>query len=211
MNKNLLAYENIYWEQNDEIIIIGIDEVGRGALAGPIVTAGVVFNRFYYQPLINDSKKISATLREKLFLEIVDNAIYYFISISTVNDVEKYNPKKCTILMMETIIENVKNINSSYIALIDGEEVSNKYHHHRIIKGDEKSFTIAAASILAKVTRDQIMKNYHQQYHQYDFINNKGYGTKNHLLAINNYGISDLHRKTYKPIKDQLLKNNKGK
>lgn len=208
MNNNLFLYENQYWISDGEIIIIGIDEAGRGALAGPIVTAGVVFNRFYYNPLINDSKLLSVKQREQLFLEIIDNACYYFIDISSVIDVEIYNPKKCTILMMENIVNSIKSINSNYIALIDGEKISNKFNFKTIIQGDRKSFTIAAASILAKVTRDQIMQSYHQQYPYYDFINNKGYGTKKHLESLAKYGICNLHRKTYEPIKSLILKDN---
>lgn len=208
MNNNLFVYENQCWVDDSEIIIIGIDEAGRGALAGPIVTAGVVFNRYYYNPLINDSKLLSVKQREQLFLEIIDNASYFFIDISTVIDVENYNPKKCTILMMENIISSIKNINSNYIALIDGEKISNEFNFRTIIKGDRKSFTIAAASILAKVTRDQIMQSYDQEYPHYDFINNKGYGTKKHLESLTKYGICNLHRKTYEPIKRLILKNN---
>ena len=183
--------------------ICGLDEAGRGPLAGPLVVACVILPNDYNNDDINDSKKLSAKKRQELFNEIIDKCIEYTITIYDNNEVDKLNPYKASQLGMSECVRKLKtNID---IVLTDAMPLpSINKPVIDIIKGDAKSISIAAASILAKVTRDNMMVEYDKEYPQYDFKSNKGYGTKKHIDAIYKYGITPIHRKSYEPIKTIL-------
>ena len=184
--------------------ILGIDEAGRGSWAGPISVAGVILPSGYKNDEINDSKTLSPQKREKLFETIINDAIAYQIVFIPPTDVDKYNPKQATINGMKKIIEKISV--KPDIVLIDAEKVVNpKYKIESIISGDKKSISIAAASILAKVSRDKLMESYDKKYPEYDFGKHKGYGTVLHLKKLRQYGpIKDFHRFSYAPIKEVL-------
>ncbi|WP_322876017.1 ribonuclease HII [Mycoplasmopsis felis] len=183
--------------------IAGTDEVGRGCLAGPLVVACVILQPFYINPEIKDSKKLSKTKREKLYDEIIKNCLEYKIITKDVKEINNNNPKEMSIQGMEQCIISLNN--KPDIVLTDYEKINIPYKQINLTKGDSVSQSIAAASILAKVYRDKLMDDYHKLYPEYDFKNNKGYGTNKHLEAIEKYGVlKDFHRLKYKPIKDKL-------
>lgn len=179
----------------------GSDEAGRGCLAGPLVVASVILKPDYFNPLIKDSKKLNPKTRQVLYDEIIKNCLDYQIMMVSSKQVDELNPLQASLLGFKTTISNLK-ITPDF-SLIDGNqniELTN-IKTLSIIKGDDKSFSIACSSILAKVTRDKILEQYDQIYPNYGFKSHKGYCTKKHLLAIQKYGILDVHRKSYKPIK----------
>jgi ribonuclease HII len=188
-------FENKYIQSGYQKIL-GIDEAGRGCLAGPLVVAGVILPNDYNNDLINDSKQLTEKTREMLYLEIITNALSYHIEIVSIECIDEFNILGATTRANNKIIQILK---PDY-TLTDYVKV-NVNNYLPLVKGDEKSISIAAASILAKVTRDHLMVEYAKEYQNYDFANNKGYGTKKHLLAIDKYGICPIHRKTFEPIK----------
>jgi len=182
------------------VLIGGIDEVGRGALAGPIVVAMCILPRNYSNSDIKDSKQLSASKREKLSKEIIKECIDYHIEIIEAKEVDLLNPKKASIIGMQRCFQKIK-IKPDYL-LIDAEQIDNKVPCLSIIKGDEKSISIAAAAILAKVFRDDLMIKFANKYPNYFFEKHKGYGTKIHMDAIEKYKpINGVHRFSYKPVK----------
>ena len=194
-------YENKYWSKGCNYVL-GIDEAGRGSWAGPISVAGVVLPVEYKNDEINDSKLLSAAKRQKLFDVIIKDAVWYQITFVPAVDVDKYNPKQATINGMKKIIEKCNP--KPDVALIDAEKIQNcKIKTESIIKGDQKSISIAAASILAKVSRDLLMCEYDKKYPEYEFAKHKGYGTLLHLKKIRKYGpIEKVHRFSYNSIKE---------
>lgn len=193
MKKTTNEYEHKYWPE----AVIGIDEAGRGPLAGPLVVAGVIFPSGYENDDIYDSKGLSEKRREQLFEIIKEDALEYEILIISSEEIDKVNILNAT---KNGMFEIGKALNGN-IVLTDAVDIKidNKIVIP-IVKGDQKSISIAAASILAKVTRDNIMKKYHLKYPEYGFDKNKGYPTKKHLEALEKYGVLDIHRKTYGPI-----------
>ncbi|PPE06803.1 ribonuclease HII [Mesoplasma corruscae] len=181
-------------------LISGSDEAGRGAMAGPIVVASVILPSDYANPLIQDSKKLSKKSRFFLFNEIKENAVSYYISVISNDIVDNINPKKASI---NGIKESILNLSlKPDVCLIDAEKVEiDNYFCLPFIKGDDKSQSIAAASILAKVTRDQIMIDYDKKYPNYGFANHKGYCTKMHQNLLFENGVTPIHRLSYKPVK----------
>ena len=187
--------------------IIGIDEAGRGPIAGPVVVAAVILPKKSNIQGLNDSKKLSAKKRAKLYKKITLHAIYYEYKIIDHTIVDEINILQATFQGMNELVSLF--LSSSYLVLIDGPYVP-KYEHdeesHLILKsvvnGDSTYNCIAAASIVAKVVRDSIMDNYHEKYPRYDFIHNKGYPTKKHKAAIEKYGICPIHRRSFAPIKE---------
>ena len=177
-------------------LIAGIDEAGRGPLAGPVVAASVVFGEDVYIEGIDDSKKLSEGKREELFEIIKATAIEYSIGIVDHEEIDNINILQATFLAMKnSVIELPKR--PDYL-LIDAVTIPNiNIYQKPIIKGDSKSISIAAASILAKVTRDKIMREYDDIYPEYGFSKHKGYGTSEHYEAIRKNGISSIHRKTF--------------
>ncbi len=194
-----LTYQEQFY--NDEVsFIVGVDEAGRGPLAGPVVAAAVVFARAYVNNEINDSKQLSEKKREALYDEIINNALGYGIAIVDAETIDKINIYEATKVAMKNAINQIK---CKYdLILTDAMKLEGLNKEVvPIIKGDAKALPIAAASILAKVTRDRIMVNLSQKYPQYNFAKNKGYGTKDHLNALEQFGpIDKIHRFSYKPV-----------
>lgn len=190
--------------------VAGVDEVGRGPLAGPVVAAVVVFlnKQLDFICMLNDSKKLSAKKRMILFDQLVNSkgVIYNYAVISNIV-VDKINIFNATKQAMLESVEKISNRVSISQILVDGNHkmLNNKFSETTVIKGDSKSYSIAAASIIAKVIRDKIMINLGKNFPYYNWQNNAGYGTKEHLEAINKYGISKYHRKSFAPIKNQCF------
>ena len=188
-------YENLYWDKNQ--YVIGIDEAGRGPLAGPVVVAGVIFPIGYDSKDIYDSKKLSLKKREELYKVILEDALYYNIQIVDEKEIDKYNIYQATKMANERIVLDSK----CQVVLTDAMKLQlENYTVYPIIKGDQKSCSIAAGSILAKVTRDHIMDEYDAIYPQFGFKQHKGYPTKAHLQALQQYGPCPIHRFSYGPV-----------
>ena len=176
-------------------ILCGIDEVGRGPLAGPVYAAACIFPSFEING-VNDSKKISAKKREKIFKEIKSKSIKYAIGISTEEEIDKINILNATHLAMKRALKNLNIIPD--LILVDGNSSPNfGIESKNIIKGDQVSYSIAMASIIAKVLRDEFMVKIHEIYSQYSFDKNKGYGTKFHIESLKKYGSCKIHRKSF--------------
>lgn len=196
---NMKEYENELYAEGYELIA-GIDEVGRGPLVGPVVTAAVILPKDFYSDEINDSKKLSEKKREYLYDIIMQNAISVGIGIVHNKRIDEINILNATKEAMIMAVDNLKV--KPDCLLIDAVKLDTDIKSLSIIKGDQKSLSIAAASIIAKVTRDRMMYELDKKYPEYDFKNNKGYGTKNHIKAIEKYGIIDEHRLSFKPVSD---------
>ena len=190
-------YENELYKQGITLIA-GIDEVGRGPLVGPVVTAAVILPVDFYDERINDSKKISEKKREMLFDVIMENAVSVGIGMSSEKVIDEINILEATKKAMKEAVNNL-SIKPEHL-LIDAVKLDIDIPSTSIIKGDAKSQSIAAASIIAKVTRDRMMYELDKEHPEYGFAKNKGYGTKTHIDAIYKYGILDSHRKTFEPI-----------
>lgn len=187
-------YENKYWNEN--IKIVGIDEAGRGPLAGPLVVAGVIFPIGYDTGEIYDSKKLTAKKREELFDIIIRDALYYNIQIVEEKIIDDLNILGATKMATAKIARDAP----TDIVLTDAVKLDIDKTVIDLVKGDQKSGSIAASSILAKVTRDRIMDELDLIYPQYNFKKNKGYPTAEHLQALRKYGITSIHRKSYRPV-----------
>jgi ribonuclease HII len=182
-------------------VIAGIDEAGRGCLAGPVVAGACVFLEYHSWPEgLNDSKKLSRAQRCKLYDEITVSAgLKWSIGMATVEEIDQVNILQATFLAMRRALEGIGE--SADIALIDGSQMpSLTVKIQPIVKGDGKSPSIAAASILAKETRDRMMEEAEQKYPGYDFAKHKGYGTARHLAALGRLGPCEIHRKTFAPV-----------
>ena len=189
-------FENELYESGIKYIA-GIDEVGRGPLVGPVVTAAVILPRDFYDERINDSKKLTEKKREQLYDVIMENAVSVGIGISSEDVIDDINILEAT---KKAMIEAVNNLSvKPEHLLIDAVKLNVDIPQTSIIKGDAKSESIAAASIIAKVTRDRMMIELDKEHPEYDFKHNKGYGTKKHIDAIEKYGILKEHRKTFAP------------
>lgn len=183
--------------------IAGIDEVGRGPLVGPVVTAAVILPKDFYDERINDSKKLTEKKRELLYDVIMENAISVGIGISSEDVIDEINILNATKRAMLEAVNNL-SVKPEHL-LIDAVKLDTDIPQASIIKGDAKSESIAAASIIAKVTRDRMMIELDKIHPEYDFKHNKGYGTKKHIEAIRKYGIIKEHRKTFAPC-DEYVK-----
>lgn len=202
---DLYKYENELYQQNINFIA-GVDEVGRGPLVGNVVAACVVLPKDFELKGLNDSKKLSEKKREIFYNYITKNAIAIGIgkiSPQRIDEINIYEATKEAMLM--AINEANKQINIEHI-LIDAMPLNLSIPNTSIIKGDAKSISIAAASVIAKVTRDREMYELDKKYPMYNFKNHKGYPTKKHIESINTYGILDNYRKTYGPVKEYLIK-----
>ncbi|WP_313798697.1 ribonuclease HII [Cytobacillus sp.] len=184
--------------------IAGIDEVGRGPLAGPVVTAAVILPADFYLPGLNDSKKLSEQKREQYFEIIQSRATAISVGIIHVDEIDRINIYEATKKAMTDAVVHL-NVQPDFL-LIDAVKLDTPYPFEAIIKGDEKSISIAAASIIAKVTRDRLMSGIGNEYPEYGFAKNMGYGTKEHLAAIQKFGITPYHRKSFSPIKEYVDK-----
>ena len=187
--------------------IAGIDEAGRGPLAGPVVVAPVIMPRESMIEGVNDSKKVSEKKREKLYDEIIDNSIAYGVGIISQDEIDRINilnaTKEGLTMAIKEMEKNLQERNRGFekpeIILVDALTKIDTDHipYRSIIKGDAKSYSIAAASIIAKVTRDRIMRQWDEVYPVYGFAKHKGYGTANHIAAIKEYGLCPLHRRSF--------------
>jgi ribonuclease HII len=189
---------------NDDLFVCGVDEVGRGSLAGPVTAAAVILPKNYKNKLIKDSKKLNTHNRMKLYDEITSIAIDYSI-IDIPNDIiDSINVLESTFLAMNKAISKI--IRKADYIIIDGNQfkTKSKFKYECVVRGDSIYQSIAAASILAKVHRDKLMVKYNKEYPYYDWINNKGYGTIKHQNAIKKFGISIYHRKSFNLLNKQL-------
>lgn len=183
-------------------LIAGVDEVGRGPLVGPVVAACCILPEEFHLDGLTDSKKLSEKKRDYFFEEIKKQAISYGIGIIDEKKIDEVNIYEATKLAMKEAINNM-DVKPEHI-LIDAMPLELDIPTTSIIKGDLKSITISAASVLAKVTRDRMLVELDEKYPMYDFKSNKGYPTKKHLAAIAEYGIIDEHRRSYGPVKNYL-------
>jgi ribonuclease HII len=181
--------------------IAGIDEAGRGPLAGPVVSAAVILPSTFQDPAITDSKKLSPKKRERLFATIYDRAIAVGIGIIDPIEIDRINILQASLLAMAMAVENLKPQPDHL--LIDGTfTIPSALPQQTIIKGDALSISIAAASIVAKVSRDRLMERYHHYYPQFNFPKHKGYPTRAHKEAIRKFGFCPIHRRSFKGVKE---------
>ena len=191
---DMLQYEKEFLSQGKKLIA-GIDEAGRGPLAGPVVVASVIMPLDKVIDGINDSKKLSEKKRNLLFEQIKQVAISYHIEVIDEKVIDEINILNATKQGMKNCIDKLET--KPDVVFIDAVKIDSDVQTVSIIKGDAKSYSIAAASILAKVHRDNLMLKYHEQYPIYNFAKHKGYGTKMHIDAIKQYGICPIHRRTF--------------
>ncbi|OGP58387.1 MAG: ribonuclease HII [Deltaproteobacteria bacterium RBG_13_52_11b] len=195
-------FEKIYYDQGYERIA-GIDEVGRGPLAGPVVAAAVILPKNGIGQDLFDSKKISWRKRDELYGLILSKSVAVGIGIVGHREIETLNILGATLKAMGLAVGNLP-ISPDFL-LIDGSQgIKVPIPQKPIRKGDQLSNSISAASIIAKVTRDRIMTEYHQEYPQYNFAKHKGYGTREHRKAIERFGICELHRRSFRGVKEYL-------
>lgn len=203
MNNNDKDADMLFYEKqarnNGYNIICGIDEAGRGPLAGPVCAAAVVLPEGHIIDGVNDSKKLSAKKREELFDKIIDECLDYSIATADEKEIDEINILQATFLAMRRAVDGLKI--KPDIAFIDGNrEPGLEIPQQTIVKGDSKSMSVAAASILAKVTRDRYMLGMAEKYPQYAFEKHKGYGTKLHYQMLDKYGPCEIHRTTFLKI-----------
>lgn len=197
----LFQYERELLEQG-HMLIAGVDEAGRGPLAGPVVAAAVILPSDFFCKDLNDSKKLTASLREKIFTKIVDDdRVDYGVGIIDSEKIDKLNILQATFEAMRTALSQLTQI-PEYV-LVDGKmQIPDIETVQRaIVRGDSLSGSIAAASIIAKVTRDSMMHDFHQQYPKYGFNKHKGYGTRQHMEMLAIHGTCPIHRKSFAPCK----------
>ena len=192
-------YERLAYKEGASFIA-GVDEVGRGPLAGPVVAAAVILPKNIEDLGFDDSKKLSASKREEIYRLIQEKAIAIGIGIVDADIIDQVNIYQASRLAMQQAVSELK-IQPDYL-LIDAMKIDVNTPQIGIIKGDAKSISIAAASIVAKQVRDQMMQEFDELYPGYDFSNNAGYGTPKHLEGLKTKGICPIHRKTFAPIKD---------
>ena len=198
----MLEFEQKYWSSGKEHIA-GIDEAGRGPLAGPVVAAAVILPQNVDLPGVTDSKKISEKKRERLYGEINDTALVVGVGVVHEEEIDEQNILQATYQAMRKSIGEL-HIQPD-ILLVDGNKADIKhYKQESIIDGDQKSLSIAAASIIAKVTRDRMMRQYDIVFPEYGFAKHKGYGTKQHMEVITSRKASPVHRKSFNPVSQHL-------
>lgn len=193
--RHMLEIEDSLYQKGYKLVC-GVDEAGRGPLCGPVVAAAVILNKDEMIEGVNDSKKLSEKKRENLYDIITKKALAVGVGISDVDIIEDINILNATKLAMKQAINNLK-INPDFV-LIDGNQMIDiDIDAQTVVSGDAKSESIAAASIIAKVTRDRLLKDYDKKYPEYGFAKHKGYGTKAHIEAIKKYGLTPIHRKSF--------------
>ena len=202
---NMLIFDQTFYKDGVEYIV-GVDEAGRGPLCGPVVAACCILPKDYFNEHINDSKKLNSKKRDEVYEEIVQNSLDFGVGIVDSKRIDEINIYEATKEAMHLAISSLKH--KYDLILTDAMKLENeKVAVVPIIKGDAKCECIAAASIIAKVTRDRMLLEFDKKYPEYDFKSHKGYGTKRHIEAIKKYGvIKNFHRYSYEPIKS-LLKN----
>lgn len=195
--KELKKIENEIYEKEHVEYICGIDEAGRGPLAGPVVVASVIMKPDSFIEGVNDSKKVSEKKREKLYEQIIEEAVSYSVGIIDQNEIDKINILNAT---KKGLTESIKSLKVKperiIVDALDKIDTCG-IPYMSIVKGDAKCYSIAAASIIAKVTRDRIMRQWDEVYPMYGFARHKGYGTAAHIAAIKEYGLCPLHRRSF--------------
>jgi len=181
-------------------LVAGVDEAGRGPLAGPVCAAAVILPEDVVIEGINDSKKLTEKKREQLFDIICEKAIAYSIEFASPDVIDEINIKQATSLAMHNAVQNL-DIKADYVIIDGNDKIPYEIPYEYVVKGDAKSQTIAAASILAKVSRDRLMVKLDSEYPEYGFAKHKGYGTKMHCEAIQKYGVLPIHRKSFMTAK----------
>lgn len=199
---DLWKYEKELFEKNIKYIA-GTDEAGRGPLYGPVVAACVILPRDFKLEGLNDSKKLTEKKRNEYYNYLIENVIYG-VGIVDSKEIDKINIYEASRKAMKKAIEEVRKQTKVQYVLTDAMPIELDIPVKPIIKGDAKSITIAAASVIAKVTRDKMMYEIDQKHPEYGFKNHKGYPTKKHLEAINKYGLIEGYRKTYGPVKKYI-------
>jgi ribonuclease HII len=190
-----LQIENMIWARGINYIA-GIDEAGCGPLAGPVVAAAVILPQNFYDKEVKDSKKLTPKKRVFLYDLLIKNAISYAIGVVQSSEIDKFNIRKATFKAMRKAIGSLK-LKPEYL-LFDGYELPEKlFQQEAFTNGDNLSFTIAAASIIAKVNRDQLMLAFHEEFPQYGFDRHKGYGTAYHIKMIQKHGVCPIHRRSF--------------
>ncbi len=186
----LKAHENGY------TVVCGVDEAGRGPLAGPVFAAAVILPENYTHEILNDSKKLSEKKRDLVYDDIIRDAVSYSVGIATEKEIDEINILNATFLAMKRAVDGL-SVKPDF-AYIDGNQYPKTgVKEETIVKGDAKCMSVAAASIIAKVSRDRFMLKISEQYPEYQFEKHKGYGTKLHYEMIEKYGVSDVHRRTF--------------
>ena len=196
--EGMLAYEKELYTQGIDLIA-GVDEVGRGPLAGPVVAAAVILPKACKIPGLNDSKKIPKSKHKEIYEAVLQNAVAIGIGIKDNQVIDQVNIYEATKLAMMEAIGQLEP--QPQHLLIDAMRLDLPISQTNIIKGDANSLSIAAASIVAKVTRDQMMEEFDCEYPGYDFTQNAGYGTANHLDGLDQLGVTPLHRRSFEPVK----------
>ena len=192
--ENLIT-ETALW-QSGMRHICGVDEAGRGPLAGPVVAAAVIFEPQFWIEGVTDSKKLTETKRELFFQKILDGSLAYGVGIVSAAEIDRINIRQATLKAMQTAVAAL-NIAPEYV-LIDGNDAPElAFPHETLVKGDSRSFTIAAASIIAKVTRDRMLLALDRDFPAYGFAQHKGYGTAKHIAAIRQVGPCPEHRRSF--------------
>ena len=196
--EKMLAYEKELYAQGIDLIA-GVDEVGRGPLAGPVVAAAVILPKACKIPGLNDSKKIPKSKHKEIYEAVLQNAISIGIGVKDNQVIDQVNIYEATKLAMREAIGQLEP--QPQHLLIDAMKLDLPIPQTSIIKGDANSLSIAAASIVAKVTRDQMMEEFDKEYPGYDFAQNAGYGTAKHLAGLDKLGVTPIHRRSFEPIK----------
>ena len=191
---DMLRYEK-EWQAKGYNLVAGVDEVGRGPLAGPVVVASVIMPTDDIIPDVNDSKQVSEKKREKLYPLILEKAIAYSFSVIDEKVIDEINILEATKKAMKEAVASLST--QPDVVLIDAVKLDIPFETQSIIKGDANSYNIACASIIAKVYRDRMMVDFAKQYPNYGFEKNKGYGTAEHIRAIGDYGPCPIHRLTF--------------
>ena len=199
----MLRYEKKAYK-NGAKVVAGIDEAGRGPLAGPVVAAAAILPEKFRHKTLTDSKQLTEHQREDIYAELTANADFHWaIGVSDVDVIDHYNILRATWRAMQLALDGLK-VRPDHV-LVDGLRVPLiGVTQTAIVKGDAKSFSVAAASVIAKVTRERMMLKVHEQFPQYNFARHKGYGTPEHLAALGQYGPSPVHRKTFAPVREAI-------
>lgn len=198
--EKLYTFEREFYAQGYNLIA-GVDEAGRGSLVGPMTVAAVILPKNLYLQKLNDSKKISAHIRETLYEKIISEAISYSVVEVSAEEIDELNIYQATLEGMRRAVKSL-DVQPQFI-LTDAMNL-NLENSRSIVHGDALSASIAAASIIAKVTRDRLTEKWHEEFPQYGFDHNRGYGTKAHIDAIKKFGFTPLHRKSFNPVKSIL-------
>lgn len=197
--KQHMSLERAFWQAGGQYVA-GIDEVGRGPLAGPVVTAAVVLPQDFDLVEVNDSKQLTAQKRAELMPKILAEAVSVSLGVADAQTIDRLNIYEATRVAMKQAVENLTV--QPTLLLVDAMQIPVPIQQNRLIKGDAKSASISAASIVAKVARDHLMTMYDQVYPGYDFADNMGYGTAKHLAGLQQLGVTPIHRHSFSPVRD---------